>query len=147
MTRPKAAELKQGAKPKVVQLKPHAPIDIPDAPKGFNALARTLWNEIWEAGRTAYQITDAHIIERYVSLLVRRRELLDLIELEGWLSVGSTGQSVIHPAAKLLQDIETKLVPLEDRLGCNPESRLRLGISAVESQSKLASFLQERGKP
>ena len=144
MTRPKAAELKLGAKPKVVQLKPHAPVAVPSPPKSFNALGRRLWSEIWEAGRTAYQQTDAHVIERYVSLLVRRRELLDLVELEGWLSVGSTGQTVIHPAAKLLQDIETKLVPLEDRLGLNPESRLRLGISSVESQSKLATFLQQK---
>ena len=68
----------------------------------------------------------------------------DVVELEGWLSVGSTGQQVVHPAAKLLQDIETKLVPLEDRLGLNPESRLRLGISSVESQSKLATFLQQK---
>ena len=144
MTRPKAAELKLGAKPKVVQLKPHAPVAVPSPPKSFNALGRRLWSEIWEAGRTTYQQTDAHVIERYVSLLVRRRELLDLVELEGWLSVGSTGQTVIHPAAKLLQDIETKLVPLEDRLGLNPESRLRLGISSVESQSKLATFLQQK---
>jgi len=144
MSRPKPVELRQGHA-NVTELKPHAPIAPPSPPKSFNALAVNLWDEIWEAGRTAYQVTDAHIIERYVSLLVRRRELLDLIELEGWLSLGSTGQQIIHPAAKLLQETETKLVPLEDRLGLNPESRLRLGISSVESQSKLASFLQQKG--
>ena len=143
MTRPKPVELRQGHA-NVTELKPHAPVAVPSPPKSFNALGRRLWSEIWEAGRTAYQQTDAHIIERYVSLLVRRRELLDVVELEGWLSVGSTGQQVIHPAAKLVQDIEAKLVPLEDRLGCNPESRLRLGISSVESQSKLATFLQQK---
>ena len=143
MTRPKPVELRQGHA-NVTELKPHAPVAVPSPPKSFNALGKRLWNEIWDAGRTAYQVTDSHVIERYVSLLVRRRELLDLVELEGWLSVGSTGQQVIHPAAKLVQDIEAKLVPLEDRLGLNPESRLRLGISSVESQSKLATFLQQK---
>ena len=57
----KAAELKLGAKPKVVQLKPHAPVAVPSPPKSFNALGRRLWSEIWEAGRTAYQQTDAHM--------------------------------------------------------------------------------------
>ena len=145
MSRPKPVEHRQGHA-NVTELKPHAPVAIPSPPKSFAALGKKLWNEIWEAGKTAYQTTDAHIIERYVSLLVRRRELLDLIELEGWLSLGSTGQQIIHPAAKLLQETETKLVPLEDRLGLNPESRLRLGISSVESQSKLASFLQQKGE-
>ena len=145
MTRPKSAALRQN-RTNVVEMKHHAPIQIPDPPKSFKALAVKLWNEIWEAGRTAYQHTDSHVIERYVSLLVRRRELLEMIEAEGWLSTGSTGQTTIHPAAKLLEQTEGKLVPLEDRLALNPESRLRLGISQVESQSKLASFLQQKGE-
>ena len=145
MTRPKSAALRQN-RTNVVEMKHHAHIIIPDTPKSFKALAVKRWTEIGEAGRTAYQHTDSHVIERYVSLLVRRRELLEMIEAEGWLSTGSTGQTTIHPAAKLLEQTEGKLGPLEDRLALNPESRLRLGISQVESQSKLASFLQQKGE-
>tara|TARA_R110000822_G_scaffold15559_3_gene53596 strand:- start:846 stop:1286 length:441 start_codon:yes stop_codon:yes gene_type:complete len=144
MNRPKSAELRIGHS-NVTEFKPHAPIDVPAPPKKFSAVETRLWNEIWSAGRTAYQTTDSHIIERYVSLLARREDLLEMIESEGWLSLGSTGQQIIHPAAKLLEQTEGKLVPLEDRLGLNPESRLRLGISSVESKSKLASFLSDKG--
>ena len=85
MNRPKSAELRIGHS-NVTEFKPHAPIDVPAPPKKFSAVETRLWNEIWSAGRTAYQTTDSHIIERYVSLLARREDLLEMIETEGVLA-------------------------------------------------------------
>ncbi len=62
---------------------------------------------------------------------------------EGMTTVGSRGQMVLNPKQRVLQDIEQKLVALEDRLGLSPESRLRLGISAVEHKSKLEAFIEK----
>ena len=145
MSRPKSAELRQG-NANLATLQTTADIDIPDAPKDFTPFGRRLWIDIWTAGKNAYQpLTDCHVVERYVSLQQRRRDLLEILETEGWLSEGSTGQLVIHPAAKLLDSVEGKLGPLEDRLGLSPEARLRLGISSVEHKSKLEAFLMNGG--
>ena len=43
----------------------------------------------------------------------------------------------------MLSEVEGRLGPIEDRLGLNPEARLRLGIAAVEHQSRLDRFLDE----
>lgn len=146
MSRPKAAELRQGHANNVRPLRPSAPIDLPEPPRSLGAWGRKLWTDIWIAGSTAYQpLTDCHVVERYVSLQERRRDLLELLEKDGWLTEGSTGQLVIHPAAKLLDQIEGRLGPLEDRLGLSPEARLRLGISSVEHKSKLEAFLNKSG--
>ena len=51
----------------------------------------------------------------------------------------------VPPAARMVSDIEGRLATLEDRLGRNPEARLRLGITAVEHQSRLDAFLSEGG--
>ena len=56
--------------------------------------------------------------------------------------MGSQGQDVVHPTARLIGDVEGQLLALEDRLGLNPEARLWLGISAVEHKTKLDAFLE-----
>ena len=61
------------------------------------------------------------------------------------MTVGSTGQPVVHPAIRMVDVIEGRLPNLEASLGLTPESRLRLGITAVEHQSKLDAFLSEGG--
>ncbi len=64
-----------------------------------------------------YQPTDAYVIERYCSLHERRHRLLVLVEARGVLTTGSTGQVVVHPAARMVSDLEGRLATLEDRLG------------------------------
>jgi len=124
---------------------------VPPVPAGLGQFkgdylvqAESLWNTIWEAGGDFYvAATDAHIIERYVSLQVRRAKLLATLEHEGYVTVGSQGQDVAHPAARLVLDIEGKLPPLEDRLGLSPEARLRLGLAAAETKSRLDKFRED----
>jgi len=123
----------------------HAPMVLPDPPSVLGPVGSILWTEVWRAGHGVYQPSDSYVIERYCSLHERRRHLLDLVEAEGWLTTGSTGQTVVHPAARMVGDLEARLSSLEDRLGLNPEARLRLGITAVEHQSRLDAFLSEGG--
>ena len=146
MSRPEANPKGHATTPATIDAPPEnvAPVVIPPAPAGiFDEPSIRLWEEVWRAGHGVYKAnTDRYIIERYVTLQQRRRELQAIIDAEGWTSIGSQGQTVMHPAARLLGDIESKLTPLEDRLGLSPESRIRLGIAATEQQSKLDAFLK-----
>ena len=65
-----------------------------------------------------------------------------MVAAEGLMTVGSTGQPVVHPAIRMVDTIEGRLPNLEASLGLTPESRLRLGITAVEHMSKLDAFLE-----
>jgi len=128
------------------------PADVPAAPSTFEDLdgpyrsqAVGLWSDIWTAGRGFYMVeTDSYTIERYVTMQVRRSKLMATLEVDGWTSEGSQGQQILHPLARMLLDIETKLMPLEDRLGLSPEARLRLGLAVAETQSKLDAFRAEQ---
>ncbi len=142
--RPKPANTRQGnnstkaAIPENSQLMP-----VPESPKTLGPWGQNLWRELWTAGAAVYSATDKYIVERYCSLSERRRHLLEIVETEGWIAVGSTGNSVQHPCARLITEIETRLGPIEDRLGLNPESRLALGLTAIAHQSRLDAFLSE----
>jgi len=96
---------------------------------------------LWLGAGSAYNLTDGRVVARYVDLTLRRDSFLATLAAEGWTVTGSQGQDVQHPLARLVEGLEQKLQGLEDRLGLSPESRLRLGLSAVEGQSKLQAFL------
>ena len=147
MSRAKPADTRQGHNSSIPKHRPsQLPIVVPDPPSELNAYGRNLWQCIWEAGRSAYSDkTDFQAIARYCSLSQRRQELLKIIDEEGMITTGSTGQLVSHPACKLVDQIEGRLSPLEDRLGLNLESRLRLGISAAQHETKLSAFLNRGG--
>jgi len=114
----------------------------PAAPEHLDDVAARVWADVWSAGLGFYvEATDSHTIERYASLQGRRRLFLDELEADGYTTVGSQGQLVMHPLARVVSEIEGKLVALEDRLGLSPQARLNLGISQVEVKSKLDSYL------
>jgi len=125
--------------------------EVPPLPEGLKSLARNqrteatqLWEDLWRFGGEVYKpASDSYVIERYVSLLIRRHHLIDLLNKEGSITEGSQGQDVAHPAARLLISTEAMLPALEDRLGLSPEARLRLGLAAVESKSKLDQFMED----
>jgi len=127
------------------------PLDVPPTPPSFKDMAvpyqrqaDDMWADIWSAGHGFYQVTtDAFVIERYVSMQMRRSKIMATLELDGWTSVGSQGQEILHPLARLLLDIEGKLPALEDRLGLSPEARIRLGLAVAETKSKLDAFRDE----
>jgi P27 family predicted phage terminase small subunit len=147
MSRPSPAGSRLGhspSTPTVPTTTIHA--EPPDPPDTLGSHGAALWTEIWRAGAGVYQpSTDRWTILRYCEIADRRRHLIDLVQAEGWLSVGSTGQTVTHPAARMVMDLERMMSSHEDRLGLNPEARARLGITLVESQSRLDRFISESG--
>ncbi len=145
MSRPSPAGLRQGHSPTTPTVTTTTVIaEPPDPPATLGPLGSALWIEVWEAGAGVYQpSTDRWAIERYCSLAERRRAHLDLVEAEGPMCLGSTGQPVTHPGARMAMDLERMMSSLEDRLGLNPEARARLGITLVESQTRLDHFLTE----
>ena len=116
----------------------------PLPPENLTPYGLGLWRLVWDYGSKVYQPADSILILRYVDLQERRARLLKDLERDGYFSVGSQGQLVQHPACRILSDVESKLVPLEDRLGLSPESRARLGIATVEAETKLSQFLKAR---
>jgi P27 family predicted phage terminase small subunit len=114
----------------------------PEPPVHLGEVGLEVWDLVWDYGAKVYQAADRLIITRYCELQDRRAKMVADLERDGYFSVGSQGQLVQHPAARILSDIESKLVPLEDRLGLSPESRARLGIATVEAETKLDAFLK-----
>jgi P27 family predicted phage terminase small subunit len=143
MTRPVPAQSRSGHAGTTPTITRSAPMAVPDPPLDLGTFGAGLWTEVWTAGNGVYQATDKYIINRYCSLSERRKNLLEIVESDGWVTAGSQGQTVVHPAARMVDALEGKLQSLEDRLGLNPESRLRLGITAVEHQSALDAFLDK----
>lgn len=116
----------------------------PPAPANLSPEAAEVWTEVWLAGGSAYNPrTDARPIERYAELTARRITLLQKLDEEGWTTFGSMGQQAAHPLVRVLSDTEAKLQALEDRLGLNPEARIRLGIGAIERESKFREFMRD----
>lgn len=116
---------------------------IPPPPGHLEAVGAAIWTELWEAGGSAYHPpTDRFIIERYCTLQDRRQGLMDTLERDGFMILGSQGQDVLHPASRALDSAEKELRAIEDRLGLNPEARARLGLATIEHKSKLDAFLE-----
>jgi P27 family predicted phage terminase small subunit len=143
VSRPKADPQGHAArKPHEVALLPALP--TPEPPATLGAVGVKVWRSVWAAGGAAYHgLTDSFTIERYCSLQERRFRFLDVLDAEGWTTVGSQGQVVPHPMARLLTETEKMLTGLEDRLGLSPEARLRLGLAAQALRDDLDDFLSE----
>ena len=127
--------------------KPTIPVvsNAPVPPADFDTESVELWDTLWRLGVGVYAEAHVPTITRYVHLTQERRHFRAIIKAEGWTVVGSQGQSVIHPIARQLRDVEGKLMSLEDRLGLSPEASLRLGIATAEVKSKLDAFLEATG--
>ena len=103
-----------------------------------------LWNAIWELGGPTgvyHAVADYHFVERYCQMIARRNNALKRLEDEGWTTIGSQGQEVIHPLNKVVEACESKLTALEDRLGLNPTARNVLSIGHVEAETALEKWL------
>ncbi|RMH18228.1 MAG: phage terminase small subunit P27 family [Gammaproteobacteria bacterium] len=143
--KPKPPELRAGHPRKAARPKPVEAFN-PDqltAPEHLNERARRIFTDLVRLGAGVYGPSDVPVLERYAAMQDRRISLMEVIEDQGLMSVGSTGQPTLHPAAKALQDIESRLLPLEDRLFLNPEARIRMNVFATESRTKLKRFLED----
>ncbi len=147
MSRAKPAHLRSNTNSAIPVLERGTAIETPDAPDTLGEWGTELWTEVWSFGRGIYHHSDFGVIERYCNMQEQRRQLLQVIEVDGLMSTGSTGQPILHPAFKAVHDINGRLLNIEGALGLTPEARGRLGLTAIEVQSKLDAFLSEGGPP
>lgn len=146
----KHPDLRQG-KPRKAQTPPRqlpalvgAP-EVPPCPSDLGTTGSRLWIDLWTFGAGAYHpVSDRNILARYCQLIERRDEMLAELETEGWTSTGSQGQPTAHPLARMVESTEQRLQSIEDRLGLNPESRIRLNIQTnTLRRSALDAFDEE----
>lgn len=149
LMRPKHPALREG-NPREAQGDPVPPApnilpyEAPPTPDTLGEQGAELWRELWDLGEGAYNpISDRFVIERYCQLYERREMLLETLEREGWTDIGTRGQPIQHPAARIVMGVENQMFQIEEKLGLNPESRNRLGILAIEHKSKFDKFLEE----
>ena len=115
------------------------PLPVPDTPSTLGPIGASCWTNVWTLGAGVYQPTDVNVIERYCALHERRHRLLVIVEADGWLSTGSTGQVVVHPAARMVSDIlDLATVDYPDE--STPDDRdIDLGFVSLTSVSGLTS--------
>ena len=148
MSRKKAPEDREGRTTKVVPAPPPRSLsEAPPAPAHLGEVGRAAWSALWDLGSAgAYApAADAFIIDRYATQVQRRAELLEVIKREGYLAEGSQGQQVLHPAARMLRDVESDMRRDEKELGLTPVARFTLQglvLGVEQSKSKLEAFLE-----
>ena len=135
----------------VAEPPPRSVSEAPPAPEHLTEAGRAAWAQLWDLGAAgAYApAADAFIIDRYATQVQRRQELLAVIKAEGYLTEGSQGQQVMHPAARLLREVEADMRKDEKELGLTPVARFTLQglvLGVEQSKSKLEAFLEGGGK-
>lgn len=114
---------------------------VPDAPREITKELQASWRDYWISPLAAatdqgsklaaatrlwqmYDMRDKHYEAYRVAPLVE----------------GSQGQMVMNPLGRQLNQLETQINALEDRLGLNPKAQLALGIQWAAGQSQLADL-------
>ena len=128
----------EGPRPVELWILPLPPDYISVRPGG-----EEVWERVWRAGGHGYVPEfDRDIIEMYVDKWLRRRELLEEIREAGSMVAGSQGQPVRNPLFSEVRYLEKDLVQLSDKLGRNPEARIRLGLGIKHLRTALDDFLE-----
>jgi P27 family predicted phage terminase small subunit len=110
----------------------------PKAPDGLSAAVRGSWDTFWASPLAEHTIaTDVAALERLFRFYEQRERYLDLAS-EDTLSLGSTGQIVLHPLIKEVDALDAKILALEDRFGLSPMSRLKLQVTLGDASKSLA---------
>ncbi|MDO8391049.1 MAG: hypothetical protein Q7V57_11215 [Actinomycetota bacterium] len=86
------------------------------------------WATFWKSDVAGLVVdADRPALDRLFEYYELRARMLTAFMSEPF-STGSTGQTVVHPAAKEMASLDTRIVALEDRFGITPAGRLKLGI-------------------
>jgi P27 family predicted phage terminase small subunit len=146
---PKPAGRAQGhrTRPATQLHPPDSDQDTPAPPSGLSAAGTAAWAAFWSSPlATIVAATDRPALER----LFRARDELD----RAWRAfkrqrtvTGSQGQQVLAPEARLMAQLEKEIVTLEDRFGCTPAARARLGLVLAppkpQPQTQLNTWIAE----
>jgi P27 family predicted phage terminase small subunit len=112
----------------------------------WSAAVREQWSDFWSSPLADSRIvTSADRASLYRMFDYRQRlvEALEQFDAEPTTS-GSTGQVVISPWSGEVHRLEAAIARLEDRFGCSPAARLKLGVSVAQAASHVAAAQKSR---
>ena len=103
-----------------------AMVEPPTPPEDLSEAASAVWANVFTSVPVDVD-ADREVVRRYAELVDRRAQFLATLGREGWTSIGSAGQEVPHPLAKMVEAIEGRLLAIEGELGLTPKARQRMG--------------------
>lgn len=110
----------------------------PKAPEGLSAVNAESWDTFWASPLAAQTIaTDVAALRRLFRLYEQRERYIDEAA-ENTLSLGSTGQIVLHPLIREVDALDAKILALEDRFGLSPMARLKLQVTFGDASRSIA---------
>jgi hypothetical protein len=97
------------------------------------------WAAFWESSVAALvdRSSDLPSLRRLFLLYDKRARIEREVATSGMVTIGSTGQLVLHPLEKQLPVIDGQITALEDRFGLTPMARLKLGVTFGEAHRSL----------
>lgn len=106
---------------------------VPTAPPGLSVGGKTLWKEFWASplAEIVDVRTDLPALRRLFGLRDEQVRLAKVADKTPTVQ-GSTGQPVMNPLYKRVNELDSKINQLEDRFGFTPMARLKLGITFAE---------------
>jgi P27 family predicted phage terminase small subunit len=117
-------------KPKTVAVaKRPSTADPPAPPSGLGKLAKDLWARFWtSAVAGVIEDPDLYALKRWIESVDERERLLRAVRKATTVR-GSTGQPVLNPLAKRLDQLEGQIERFERQFGMTPKARADLGIA------------------
>ena len=114
---------------------------VPPASDDWLEPARADWLAFWTSPLVAALLpaTDEPAVRRLFGLRDERERMMRGIRRHRVVE-GSEGQPRANPLYAQLVSLDSAILALEDRIGLNPQARLRLGISLGEAQRSLAQI-------
>lgn len=119
------------------------PLVKPEPPKGLKAEVKNVWTRLWESplARVWDPVMDGPLVERYAWTLHHwLNAQRQLKRLDDVVTIGSTGQPVLHPITTYVNTLEQRLAQIEKELGMTPMSRARLGLTIAETELTAAQL-------
>jgi P27 family predicted phage terminase small subunit len=114
---------------KVVHLHPVVKAEIPKPPARLSKGSRELWDAFWKSDVAgAATATDHFALKRWIQSVDERNRLLVVVQKATTVR-GSTGQPVLNPLAKRLDQLEGQIERFERQFGMTPKARADLGIA------------------
>ena len=120
------------------------PATTPKPPHGLLKATKEYWENYWKSKLSqSVDASDMPAIIRLFTMMDERERAYRAYKKER-LVLGSQGQMVLNPLAKVMGSLDAEIRQMEDRLGLTPKARAQLGISfteAVKSMSQLNAAL------
>lgn len=112
--------------------------DIPPPERGWLAPIKNRWAAFWASDLSQLILAaDEPALRRMFGLMDERDRLWPQITKVGHLVMGSQGQPVLNPLLKRVEACDKEVRALEDRFGCTPGARLRIGAALGEAAKSL----------